>query len=258
MASQSSSPAAHEARMDATLKAIRRLLLAAALSVPAAPALAEGGEAAPLVRSATSERALLLATLYGPPELLAEQSLREAKRAFDEMVRTDPSSRATEARYPGVHAFVWKTVEPQMRSDALAAEQPTLRQIAALFADRLSPEEIEAMIALASTPGARRLTRDTIAAIRTAPPGQPPAPTPGLAERMAANFDFTAGLTADEVRDLAGLAALVPKEKLRRLAPEVQRIRLEAAYRDEPRLQARTQAAMQAAMTRFIASRRRR
>ena len=229
-----------------------RLFLAALLAAPA-PASSNQpsvGSSAAVPAPKPSKRALLLASLFGPPELLVDAALREAKRGFDDMVANDPQSRATEAKWPGVHAFVWREVEPQMRADSLAAERATVARIAALFQARLNPDEIEALTVYASTPQAQRMTREMIAGIRTAPPGQPAAPTPGLARRVHA--DFMDGLTPDELRELAAIIKTLPREKFAALGPVVKRMRLEAAVRDEPVLQARNQAAMEAAMRRYV------
>ncbi len=231
-------------------------ILVAALAAAPAPAQPPTPPAVPPVAAQPAQRALALARIVAPASLLVEKEIAEARRSFEAAIAESAGARSAEAAYPGLYAYVWRETEPVMRALSQASQEALHRKLAAMFAARLNAAETEALITYDSSPLGQRGLRTSIAGIEVQPDGKPPARTPGLADRVAK--EIKGSMTAEDEAVALELSRHIGIEKFRSVGAEVQRIELQSVIEEEPRIQARTGAAIQQAIKRYVAAHPRR
>lgn len=224
---------------------------ASAQAVPPAPPPAPSSVEA----GSRQARALVLARLMVPEDLVVQQEIRLAKQDYRRRTNANPRSRRLEATYPGIHMSVWAEVEPELRR--LAAEgKPSLW---ARQADRLqsllTADETEKLITFYSTSIGRKIIRATIESVDSYPDDRRPIPAPDQ-RKVAAVADGLGDLTPEDEAALLAAHRVVGGDKLRRIGEEMARVAQRWRLQSEPLQQSRGDRIISAAIARHIAKRR--
>lgn len=192
------------------------LLAMVALAVPASVHIAlPERSAAPSPSEAGSRqaRALVLARLMVPEDLVVEQEIMLAKRDYRMRANANPRSKRLEATYPGIHMSVWAEVEPQLRRLAADGKPALWARQAARLQSLLTARETEALITLYSTSVGRRIVRATVQSVDSYP-DRSRRLSPPDERKVAAVADGLGDLTAEDEAALLAAHRLIGRDKL--------------------------------------------
>jgi hypothetical protein len=131
------------------------LLAAAAIAIPAAPALAQT-EAASTALSASAQR---FGALYVPMDLSLESAIAGFDKEFEPAIRADANVVALDQRFPGLIDVAGKAGRDAM-TNAMRRELPATQQrVAALAGARFTLAELDAINAYLASPEGQTLQR---------------------------------------------------------------------------------------------------
>lgn len=231
------------------------------MATPAVPtsvqiALPERSAAPSTVEAGSRQaRALILARLMVPEDLVLEREIMLAKQDFRRRAYADPRSRRLEATYPGIHMSVWAEVEPELRRLASEGKPSLWARQAARLQSLLTADETEALIAFYSTPIGRKIIRATVQSVDSYPDDSR-RPSPPEGRKVAGVTDALGDLTPEDEAALLAAHRVVGGEKLRRIGEEMGRVAQRWRMETEPLQQSRGDRIIKAAITRYIANRR--
>ena len=220
-------------------------MILAALVAGAVTGTAPAAAAPAVAQAPIGGRGMALARLVYPAGLMAQKTLSQAKRSFDEAVAANPRARAAERSRPGLYAGVWRDVEPVVEAEAQAGVARRQMRLAVLYATRLNADEMDALTIFYASPTGQRGVTTMIGAIRVQPEGRPPAPSPSSA--TAADRLAREATPEDEAAALR-LSQGIGRDKFAALIAEVQRRMIEWTVEDEARAQARIDPAIRQAL----------
>lgn len=239
-----------------------RLRVAAALLIAPATLIAgPAPAAAQAVDPAHRARALELAKLTQPRELVLSAVMAQTDKHFVSVLGGTPEGKEMEAAYPGILDAMYKGARGELVTAMEAMIPQMWDSFADLLAARLTLAEMEAMETFYRTPTGRKMLQGAMGAIDMK----------GLFTEAARQEDVTIGsadinkVQAQAVRgavasvDASDMAALEAFNrsgaamKIVSLTPDFQKIMLEQANSRDPASEARMEAAMMAAMQAHIA-----
>lgn len=206
------------------------------------------------------DKAAALAELVAGTEVTLSLELGFAKQAFDAVMATDADLKTMIDENPGLQAAVWAAVEPEIRRSSIEGNPAFLARIAALYRSRLTATELDAVYAFFEGPTGQKLVKAMYGGIN---------PQPVIAEAMAGSGDISgsaiveaadAGRTKalstigpEDEPALATLTRAVSTQKLQALGAEVQKLTLDYVNEDDPVLDAKIEAVIEAAFRDYFA-----
>lgn len=222
----------------------------------------------PPPRTAAQTGADALVRLLYPPEMVDLQ-VPIARRAFLAGIASDAEMQKLSATYPGLVDAMWAAVAPALRAD-FALKQPRLwAQLAALYAARLTPAEIEGLRSFYAGATGQKLLRTMFGAVDAGPMirdvlNRPDGQVSGeSAARVVADAkaktlaSIPASLTAEDKAAYARLAKTVTAAKAEEISREAQKLILDWVNEPDPAQEARIQKIVVAVGTRYIAAHKR-
>lgn len=225
--------------------------LASAQAAPAAPA-------APAQAATPSPQALAMAQLFMPEELMEKVALRGAVRGMAAAARNDPAAREMEEKYPGISAAIWSAVEPEFRRFAREEHPNYLIVIASIYSSNLTPRELDALLALYSTPTGqkiidqlhRAMLPDEVVA-ETVRTGEMPetAMRSAMAAQARKVYD---SLTAEDRAVIVAAMRSIPMEKVQRVNSELTQAVMQWASKPRPELDERIRQLVEPVVQRFV------
>jgi len=236
------------------------LLATCGLAIAAAPAAAQ--PAAPMaqgVSTAVNSRALELAKLTAPLELLVEGQMRVFHQALLAGFRSEPDAVKLEADYPGIADAIWIAVAPEVERSWRADIPAYWNRVANAYAVRLNAREIEALHNFYSSPVGQEAVRGMYRNFDATPvidemissdvaqisSGQFRAAARNAAEKTVET------MAAEDLRAAEVLLRVIPREKIQSVKTEMQRLALEESNRVDPDFDLRIEVIMKEAIERY-------
>ena len=133
------------------------LLLLAVLGFELSATAARSEPPAIASEQAVDPEALELARIMTPLEDYMAREIRMARQAFLAVSATDPDAKALETDYPGLYAYTWKALEPELRRYTSQSHPALLRRLAQIYQRHLNPAERQALRTFYLTPTGRRV-----------------------------------------------------------------------------------------------------
>ena len=242
---------------------LTRLVLLAAFAL-ASPATAIAPESDPQPDTklvAPHPEALAIAGLMLPLETAVDASARVAKQAFFEMFKKNAEMAELESEMPDISAALWSVLEPEIRRFTREEHPGYLNMVASFYTSRFTPDELGALHAFYATPTGKKiisaLYRDAgssaIVEEMIQSPGTPVSEA-AAKETMREESDRLVGIfTKEDEASIQTALRIVPMAKLERANAELIELVVQWMNKPTPELDARIDAVMEKAMTRYMA-----
>jgi hypothetical protein len=235
-------------------------LAAALLACPAAQAAAPPAAAAPAPDSERLARGLRLAQIVQPRELAVEQSMRTLDKQAVEGLLADPDLKQMEAEYPGIVPAMWQATRPII-AEALADTLPDLwNGLARVYAKHLTSAQIDETARFFQSPTGRKFVVEMNRNVDSKPmirdavrQGQGRIGEKSYVDTVSGAA--TAAASAMSPAELAEFGRFFesPTGKvLLGVGPDVTKVILEWSNREDPKVDARVEAAMIKVIEKFM------
>jgi hypothetical protein len=239
---------------------VRSALLAACLL--ALPALASAQTPQPTPVAAAQPGAVALAKLTCPRDLMVEQQIETAKRAFYAGFRAEPEAAEVEAANPGMVDFLWAAIRPEMESQSLKILPKIWTMLAEVYSARLTAREIDSLRAFYATPTGQKVVKSMYSEVDVSPVISEMVRSEGRISDSTAKGVITAAsnrmantLTAEDLRVVTALVGYISREKMRSVSDETRRVMLALGSAPDPELDARLAAIIDNALARYLEKR---
>jgi hypothetical protein len=235
-----------------------RLLHAAMLTLvvlgsPAAAATAQ----APAV---SQDPAFALAERVAPAEIMLPLEMKIGKQAFYMGFEADAEGKALLEEYPNLPDVLWAAVEPELVRYSAADHPKFLDRLAALYRARLTTREMAGLYEFYGSSTGRKLVREAYRGLDANPVLADLAKQEGdvsaeslQAARGAGLSNVVSSLDAADEAALLGIGKILPLEKWRQIGAETQKLTLEWVNQEDPVLEARIEALIEAAFEKYLA-----
>ena len=233
------------------------MLAAPAAAKPADPAggttTAAGLEPVPASIEAGSRqaRALILAKLIVPEDLVLEREMALAKQAYQAAIQANSEARRLEAAHPGLYAAAWAEAAPELRRLASEGKPRLWASLAAGLEPLLTADETEALIGFYSTSVGRKIVRLGFETVNSYPDDSRPAAPADVQALVGREFDT---FTSEDEAALLAVRRVVGGDKVKTIFTEARRVARAWRLENEPGQQDRGDIIIGAAVKRQIAS----
>jgi hypothetical protein len=237
------------------------LLAASALAAPAAAAAPEPSNQAPANAVLPHPDALAIAGLMLPVEAAVEASVRIGKQAFLQMFKSNPEIAELESALPGISDALWPALEPEIRRFTKEEHPGYLNMVASFYTSRFTPDELKALHTLYATPTGTKIINAMYSDARPGPMIEEMIRAPDAQVSVAAANEtmreqtgrLVQLLTKEDQAPIQAALQVVPLAKLERANAALSELVVQWLNRPTPELDARVDAAMEKAMTRYMA-----
>jgi hypothetical protein len=242
----------------------RNCLLACALAIGATQAQATAPattKTATPAQTRVPANALHLATLLGPADKVIDQGLRLWEAAMRAELTKSADDAATAAANPGLVDAVVDAVRPIVRNQLSTKGLPERQQrYARLFADKLTPSDIDQLIAFYSSATGQKVIAgmyavdqadQTIDAMRKHPDGL--TAEDALNVTRSRENEVAGKLDADDWKAMYAFGVSPTGQKMKALVPQLGQLNAEMANETDPAEDAAIDQAYTAAVNAYMA-----
>lgn len=227
---------------------------------PAATATAQSAAAA---QSPIPDAALRLSRILNPADKIVELGMRGFDTGVNEELKKKPEDAAVYDRNPGLLDAILASGRPVMRSHLLAGIPAEQQRFAQFYAEKLSPDELDQLIAFYSTPtGAKVIDAmyaggdfgELVDAMEKGDGAMSAAAVDKMNSSAAAQLPYK--FDADDWKTMFAFAATPVHAKLAQIAPEFNQLVADLGNAPDPTLEGDMNTAIEGAVKAYFAKKR--